>query len=111
MEIRRFMARHKEWVIEGCYTDLLLLAASQAREAIFLNPGTEQCVANCRRRAWEPHKYDSKQAQDENLDMLVDWVRQYADRTDECSLASHTALYASFQGRKRELHGNPEMAD
>jgi adenylate kinase family enzyme len=108
--IDEFTEANDEWVIEGCYADLLELFADKASEAIFLNPGIEQCVSNCRSRPWEPHKYSSKQQQDENLKMLIDWVRQYSARTDEFSLAAHRALYAKIQGKKVEHRSNLDLA-
>lgn len=108
-EIRRFLDTNRRWVIEGCYSDLLALVANDANEAIFLNPGVDQCIANCRRRPWEPHKYASPQAQDDNLPMLLDWVRQYPERVDGFSLRSHRALFASFQGEKIEHTTNVAM--
>ena len=65
--IDAFLRGKDEWVIEGCYTDLLELAADTASDIIFMNPGIEQCVANARNRPWEPHKYESREAQDANL--------------------------------------------
>ena len=70
---------------------------------MFLNPGVDTCVAHCRARPWEPHKYATPEAQDANLAMLIGWVRSYATRDDTCSLAAHQALYRSFPGRKREV--------
>jgi hypothetical protein len=106
-EIDAFIAANRDWVIEGCYADLLQVALSHASELIFLNPGVEQCIANCRNRPWEPHKYASKEAQDRNLEMLVDWVRQYPERTDEFSLQAHQALFDGFDGNKVMHTRNP----
>jgi len=101
-KIHAFMDAHDAWVIEGCYSDLLAVAAARCTRMIFLNPGVEACVGNCRARPWEPHKYASKAAQDANLDMLVGWVRAYATRDDEFSLRAHRALFDSFVGDKIE---------
>lgn len=98
--IDKFMEENAGWVIEGCYTDLLELAEPDADEIIFLNLDVEQCVANARKRPWEPHKYASKEAQDANLEMLIDWIRQYQERTDEFSLAAHLNFYEQYQGKK-----------
>ena len=51
-------------------------------------------------RAWEPHKYESKAAQDKNLPMLIDWIYEYPTRADTFSKSSHEQLYASFIGTK-----------
>lgn len=106
LSIRRFLDLNPEWVIEGCYADLLELVESEAEEIIFLNPGVEQCVENCKNRPWEPHKYSSPAEQDKNLEMLISWVQQYPDRTDEFSLRSHQTLYRRFKGRKVEHTSN-----
>jgi adenylate kinase family enzyme len=102
-EIRRFTAQHPSWVIEGCYSDLLAAVLPDSTEAIFLNPGVEACVQNCRQRPWEPHKYPSPAAQDQNLDLLLAWVRAYETRQDEFSLASHRRLFDAHPGVKREI--------
>ena len=99
-QIAHFVASHDGWVIEGCYADLIELATPHATEMIFLNLTVDDCVVNARSRPWEPHKYSSKEAQDGNLNMLVDWIRSYSDRDDSCSLQSHQALYEGFRGKK-----------
>ena len=84
------------------YADLLDYVSKQASEIIFLNPGVEVCIQNCRSRPWEPHKYSSRDEQDKNLDMLIDWVKKYDTREDEFSLKAHSELYESFTGYKTE---------
>ena len=73
-EIQAFTASNETWVIEGCYTDLLKLVEAQSTEIVFMNLPIELCIANARARPWEPHKYKTKQAQDDNLPMLIDWM-------------------------------------
>lgn len=101
--IHAFMDSHDAWIIEGCYADLLDVAATRCTKMIFLNPGIDVCIAHCRARPWEPHKYETKAAQDANLEMLVDWVRAYATRDDEFSLTAHRAIFDGFTGDKSEL--------
>jgi adenylate kinase family enzyme len=102
-DIRAFVAREPSWVIEGCYADLLEHLLSHADALRFLNPGTEACVAHCRARPWEPHKYASKAEQDRNLEFLIAWVREYETRDGPLSLAAHRALFDAFTGDKLEL--------
>jgi adenylate kinase family enzyme len=102
-EMAAFMDAHDAWVIEGCYADLVALAAERCTRLVFLNPGVEACVANARRRPWEPHKYPSRAAQDANLAMLIGWIRDYDRRDDELSLAAHRRLFDGFAGDKEEL--------
>jgi adenylate kinase family enzyme len=104
--IREFVAAHDSWVIEGCYADLLELAAPLATEAIFLNLPVAQCQANARGRPWEPHKYPSRAAQDANLAMLLDWIADYPQRDDVLSLHAHRQFFDAFPGQKRELTDN-----
>lgn len=100
-KIDNFINHNQNWVIEGCYSDLLELALSQATEIIFLNIPVETCIANAKQRPWEPHKYESRQAQDANLDMLIDWIAQYSKRNDTFSYTSHRAMYDSYAGSKK----------
>ena len=103
-EVRRFIAEHESWIIEGCYADIIEPILEECEELIFLNPGVEACVAHCRTRPWEPEKFGTSQEQDENLENLISWVRSYETRTDEYGLLKHRALYESFQGKKREFN-------
>ena len=98
--INQFIDKHSDWVIEGCYADLIEIAVPYATEMVFLNLSVDDCIANAKRRPWEPHKYASKQLQDSNLDMLIDWIRAYPERDDACSLSAHQELYSRFDGNK-----------
>lgn len=101
-QIAAFTQAHASWVMEGCYADLLALAAANCSLMIFLNPSVEVCLAHCRARPWEAHKYASKAAQDVNLPMLLEWVAQYGTRSDAFSLLQHRALFDQHRGRKFE---------
>ena len=102
-EVKRFIADHEHWIIEGCYGDLVERILDDCDELIFLNPAVETCVQHCRLRPWEPEKFASKAQQDENLENLIDWVRAYETRQDEFGLARHRSIYDAFRGQKREL--------
>lgn len=105
-EISIFLANNNQWVIEGCYTDLLTLAIKEANKLFFLNPSIETCIDNCRKRPWEPHKYASAELQNKNLEMLLEWVKQYSKKDDEFFLTSHQKLYDEFLGDKIEYSSN-----
>ena len=108
--IERFLTGNTSWVTEGCYSDLLAEVLPHADELIFLNLPITLCVENAKARPWEPHKYASKQAQDANLDMLIDWIKEYENRTDTFSKQSHQALYDSFNGTKTMYTTNTQHA-
>ena len=93
---------NQKWVIEGCYSDLLSLAIQKTNELIFLNPGVETCIINCKNRPWEPHKYKSAEEQNQNLERLLNWLKRYPIRKDEFSLISHQKLFNEFAGKKSE---------
>jgi len=99
-EIESWIRRSRHWVIEGCYSDLLEIALRHADELVFLDLPVQACIANARRRPWEPHKYESKAAQDANLAMLIEWIAQYPERTDTFSRVAHQALCEAFPGTK-----------
>ncbi|MCF6319828.1 MAG: shikimate kinase [Proteobacteria bacterium] len=105
-EIQVFINTDTGWVIEGCYGDLLEMVFSSANEMIFMNLPIEKCIANAKNRPWEPHKYDSKQAQDANLDMLINWISDYPSRTDTFSEVEHSKLYQRFSLKKSTIKCN-----
>lgn len=91
-----------DWVIEGCYGDLVEAALPYCTELVFLNPGVEACVENCRNRPWEPEKLATQSEQQAMLDALISWVRQYEIRDDEFGLARHRRFFDQFAGPKRD---------
>lgn len=99
-EIQAFVDRHDAWVIEGCYADLIALALPKATELIFLDPSVQTCQAHARKRPWEPHKYESPEAQDANLPMLLEWIAAYPGREGPLGRPAHVALYDTFAGKK-----------
>jgi len=105
-QINAFTSINKNWVIEGCYSDLLNVVKDSATEVIFLNLSIETCISNCKSRPWEPHKYKTADEQDKNLAMLLHWVKDYSIRDDEFSLSSHKALFEQFKGKKVEYNLN-----
>jgi adenylate kinase family enzyme len=102
-DLAAFLAAHARWVVEGCDGDLAEAALPACTELVFMNPGAAACVANNRRRPWEPHKYASPAEQDLRLPMLLAWVESYYTRTDVRSYAYHRRLFDAFSGNKREL--------
>ncbi len=102
-DVERWIAGHENWIIEGCYADIIEPVLKYCDELIFLNPGVNACTAHCLSRPWEPEKFATREEQDENLENLLQWVRSYESRADEYGLPRHRALYDSFQGRKREF--------
>ena len=106
LEIIGFINSNTGWVIEGCYSDLLEIALPYSNEIVFMNLPVELCIENARNRPWEPHKYESKEAQDNNFNMLIDWIAQYPQRTDVFSKASHATLYENYAGKKRMVKSN-----
>ncbi|WP_371372195.1 shikimate kinase [Thalassotalea aquiviva] len=105
--IETFINSHSNWVIEGCYADLLELILPHANEMIFLDLPVQSCVENAQNRPWEPHKYRTKQEQDANLEMLIDWIKAYQQRDDVFSQQAHQRLYEKFSGAKVRYTGRP----
>ncbi len=101
--INAFIDKNSHWVIEGCYSDLLVLLQDKATEIIYMNLPVSLCVENAKNRPWEPHKYKSKQAQDDNLPMLINWIEAYQSRVDTFSASSHLKFYRDFKGDKRMI--------
>jgi len=100
IQIKHFTDINEHWVIEGCYADLLKRLMKKADEVVFLNLSVDDCILNAKNRPWESHKYESQEAQDSNLDMLIDWISQYPERKDHFSQQAHLKLYNAFTGKK-----------
>lgn len=107
-DVQAFCSAHEHWVVEGCYAGLASVALSRSPMLIFLEPGVDACLANCRARPWEPHKYASKTEQDEKLDFLVTWVQAYYTRADDYSFMAHQALFDAYAGPKEKLAHLPD---
>lgn len=102
-DVRNFCRTHDSWIIEGCYTDLIEASFPWRPELIFMDPGKEVCISNCRRRPHESHKFPTKEAQDEKLDSLISWVSAYYHRDDLMSYRAHIALFGGYKGPKRRV--------
>jgi adenylate kinase family enzyme len=102
-DVRAFCAAGSNWVVEGCYANLVRVALDFEPRLLFLNPGEDRCIANCNSRPWEPHKYPSKEEQDERLSFLLSWVAEYYTRGGEMSLSAHTECFRAYRGPKHEL--------
>jgi len=100
--LRRFLENNEQWVIEGCYSNLVEAALPHCTELRFLTPGIEACVSHCRMRPWEPEKFPTPQAQNAMLEKLIEWVKEYENREDEYGLKRHRKIFDDFQGSKRE---------
>jgi adenylate kinase family enzyme len=108
-DVQSFCSAKGSWVVEGCYTNLMRAALHFGPRLVFLNPGKERCITNCRSRPWEPHKYSSKEQQDERLSYLLSWVGEYYTRDGEMSLSAHVECFRTYPGPKDELQSVPVL--
>lgn len=108
-DVRDFCGSRSSWVVEGCYANLVGQALAYSPTLVFLDPGEAQCLANCRRRPWEPHKYPTRAQQDERLPYLLEWVSEYYMRGGPMSYSAHRRLYADYEGSKLELTTMPDL--
>ena len=108
-DLHAFCSGNEHWIVEGCYASFIEAAFAYSPLLLFLNPGEPQCISNCRARPWEPHKYASREEQDERLAFLLDWVRQYYSREGDMSLSGHRACFEKYTGRKTEVSVQPRL--
>lgn len=99
-DLEPFLSAHSEWVIEGCYADLVRALMRPEHHLIFLDLTPEVCLEHCSQRPWEPHKFPTPEMQQEALEPLLDWVASYPRRNDECSRQAHLQLYRDFVGKR-----------
>ena len=102
-DLTAFLAAHDAWVVEGCDGDLIEAVLAGGPELVLMNPGVAACLANNRRRPWEPHKFDDPADQERMLPHLLAWVESYYTRDDPRSYAWHRRLFDGYAGPKREL--------
>lgn len=108
-DVHEFCRCREEWIVEGCYGNLIAATLVCGPELILLNPGREQCEANCRARPWEAHKYASREEQDAKLGFLLEWVADYYVRDGDMSLAAHESLFEQYAGPRRLLTSLPPL--
>ena len=106
-DVAVFCSSNPRWVVEGCYANLIERTFAFEPSLVFLNPGPEACLENCRRRPWEPHKYSSKTEQDAKLEFLLSWVAEYYTRDGPLSMKAHRRCFDAYRGRKVELRTLP----
>lgn len=102
-DVTRFCKSRPGWVVEGCYGKLIEATLQHAPLLLFVEPGVQACLSNCRTRPWEPHKYASKHEQDVKLEFLLAWVAKYYTRQGDLSLEAHQDLFDAYRGPKRKL--------
>ncbi|MBL4781678.1 MAG: AAA family ATPase [Porticoccaceae bacterium] len=105
-EVDVFLEQNDSWIIEGGYADIFEQILNHANEMIYLDLSANNCQENARNREWEPHKYESKEAQDKNLDMLLNWILDYYSRDDAFSKSAHNKIFDQFSGNKIRLTSN-----
>lgn len=86
-DVNAFCSAGSRWVVEGSYAGLTWAVLPYATLLLFLEPGVDACIANCRNRPWES----------------LTWVREYYSRDGDMSLAAHQALFDEYRGPKRKL--------
>lgn len=109
-DVRQFCTSNTHWIVEGCYAQLTAATFAFGPRLLFLQPGEAQCIANCKARPWEPHKYASQEEQDQRLSLLLNWVSEYYTRSGDMSLSGHQACFDSYHGPKELLSNQPVLS-
>ena len=105
-----FIASHDQWVVEGCYGELVQTASAECTQLVFLNPGLQACQANNLKRPWEPQKYASMEQQNSMLANLQAWVAGYYSRDDAWSYKVHRRIFDEYPEIKVEYTSVPNTA-
>lgn len=109
-DLHDFCQAQEDWIVEGCYGNLIEASLIYEPELVFLNPGLDQCQSNCRARPWEKHKYATRAEQESKLDFLLQWVADYYSRDGDMSLTGHEELFERYCGPKRVVTELPPLA-
>lgn len=97
-------------VIEGMYSDLVEQLISPQDELIWLDLPLEDCIAHCKARPFEAHKWESAEAQNAFLPRLLEFLPDYYEVDTSIGRRAHEAVFAAFGGKKRRIT-SPQEAD
>jgi len=95
--------REQSAVVEGMYSDLVSALATRDDALIWLDVPLEECVENCKSRPFEPHKWESPEAQDRFLPRLLEFLPEYSDADGALGRAAHAAVFEAHEGKKLRL--------
>jgi adenylate kinase family enzyme len=97
-QLEGFCNASRDWIVAGTAGHLVQATLAWQPELLFLNPGPEVCLRNCRERSLDSRS--PSQRLPEQLQRVADYYRRDGD---ENSLHTHRAIYDNYQGPKREL--------
>lgn len=106
---REWCASHPRGVLEGCYGGLARVAIAAGASLIWMDVDVEQCLAHCRARPFEAHKYPDAQTQQAYLGQLLDWVSSYPEREGDLGRADHARCYAECPNPRIQLRGAVDL--
>ena len=109
--ILNFCSSHANWVVEGCYEDLLAATLPFNPCFVWLRTDVEECMARCKKRDFEAHKFASPDEQEAALPALLDWVAAYPLREGPMSESSHRNIYDEYRGWKHETRASRDPSD
>lgn len=107
--LESFTRSHSPWIIEGCYAHLIAPFDTGEVGLVFLDMDTLMCVQRARTRAWEPHKFDSKEEQDAALAYLLGWIDEYPSRKGPLGRPEHLTLFEKWKGPKWRITDDRDL--
>jgi adenylate kinase family enzyme len=105
IEMVRAKAAEDQWVIEGVYGWLANAALPRATALIWLDVPIEECIANVKARGLRRGGDEAAFA------ALIDWIADYAVRTNANSRVAHERAFDAFAGRRAKITSRTEMAE
>ncbi|MGE0173952.1 MAG: hypothetical protein AB7T49_14240 [Oligoflexales bacterium] len=115
------MSQGPEWICEGVFGELAQLALPRATDLVFLDKLAEECVDSLLHRGpfgnlEDPNMEASltpegKEEITRSFEALIQWSREYYDRTDLRSKVGHQSIFDLFEGKKFKLLDRPSMTE
>ena len=102
--LHAFIQSNEQWIVEGCYSDLIQAALPYCTELRFLNPGIEVCVAHCHRRPWEPEKFSSPEDQAGHADSTGSVGQGVRDPRGSVRFEAASSGFRAIRGSKARIH-------
>jgi adenylate kinase family enzyme len=106
--INAFIQTKKNWLIEGCYSDLLEQVLPVATQLVFMDLPITRCLENARNRPCKSDEYASLAVRDAQLELLMHCIVQYEIRKDAFSYSAHQRLFTTFEQAKVRLTENQQ---
>ena len=107
----RDLSKNQNWIMEGVFGELAEIALEEATLVLFLDKSWEECQEALFSRGSESSKQLDPAQAEESFRQLIEWAKQYWDRTDLRSQIGHRSLLEKAPCKKLIVKTRAEMKE